>query len=55
MSVLPQITYGNVALIFLHYLIHLSLNGYKRIAADIGLVQISATIVLVIEANILNK
>jgi hypothetical protein len=30
-------------------------HGYKRIAADIGLVQISATIVLVIEVNILNK
>jgi hypothetical protein len=30
-------------------------HGHKRIAADIGLVQISATIVLVIEENILNK
>jgi hypothetical protein len=27
-------------------------HGYKRIAADIGLVQISATIGLVIEVNI---
>jgi hypothetical protein len=30
-------------------------NGYKRIAADIGVVKISSNIVLVIEVNILNK